>query len=438
MSHLEELSALLDEDLLDFILKDGAPLPEIPGEENNLLDISGLLDPGLLDKDTEDMINSMLRHLKDEPSTLQDCLPIDSDSSPSEDQHLSQSSSSNFASSHNVQVDHSYSCHLDEPMPECTRSDTTEDSSSDHRARMGLENPSGTLGQSSSFPTATAGDAEHHQLVPGATMQFEFPELFLTEEERQFLENGLSLPPCLSLGEAEDQLLKDTSQNTQNKQPAQSSQHRKKSNMNGLENRMEAQNQELEKKVQLLQEQNKLLLGKLQKLQALVRQFAKRTTTVKTMVVILSLYLLFSRNISVLQGTEQQLDPRVLPQENHEFPNQVVAVVQEDAVMEELTAAPEDPSMSGVLSQLWEVLQSQSNIDPASVLNNISSCDLPAAAGSELGTPQPEEQCPETYMLQVPMEWAVKEQEGVEHAVPAVSGQQHADKVNATTSCFLG
>ncbi|XP_026721764.1 cyclic AMP-responsive element-binding protein 3 isoform X3 [Athene cunicularia] len=408
MSHLEELSALLDEDLLDFILKDGAPLPEIPGEENNLLDISGLLDPGLLDKDTEDMINSMLRHLKDEPSTLQDCLPIDSDSSPSEDQHLSQSSSSNFASSHNVQVDHSYSCHLDEPMPECTRSDTTEDSSSDHRARMGLENPSGTLGQSSSFPTATAGDAEHHQLVPGATMQ------------------------------AEDQLLKDTSQNTQNKQPAQSSQHRKKSNMNGLENRMEAQNQELEKKVQLLQEQNKLLLGKLQKLQALVRQFAKRTTTVKTMVVILSLYLLFSRNISVLQGTEQQLDPRVLPQENHEFPNQVVAVVQEDAVMEELTAAPEDPSMSGVLSQLWEVLQSQSNIDPASVLNNISSCDLPAAAGSELGTPQPEEQCPETYMLQVPMEWAVKEQEGVEHAVPAVSGQQHADKVNATTSCFLG
>ncbi|XP_074789050.1 cyclic AMP-responsive element-binding protein 3 [Athene noctua] len=436
MSHLEELSALVDEDLLDFILKDGAPFPEIPGEENNLLEGSGLLDPGLLDKDTEDMINSMLRHLKDEPSTLQDCLPIDSDSGLSEDQHLSQSSSSNFASSHNVQVDHSYSCHLDKPMLECMRSDMTEDSSSDLRAWMGLENPSRTLGQSSSFPTVIAGDAEH-QLVPGATVQFEFPELFLTEEERQFLENeGLSLPACLSLGKAEDHLLKDMCQKIQNKQPAQS--HRKKSNMNGLENRMAAQNQELEKKVQLLQEQNRLLLRQLQKLQALVRQSAKRTTTVKTMVVILSLYLLLSHNISALESTEQQLDPRVLPQENHEFPNQVVAVVQEDAVMEELTPAPEDPSMSGVLSQLWEVLQSQSNTDPTSFFNSISSCDLPAAAGSELGTPQPDEQCPDTYILQVPVEWTIKEQEEVEHAVPVVIGQQHADEINTTTSCFLG
>ncbi|CAN0342210.1 unnamed protein product [Bubo scandiacus] len=438
MSYLEELSALVDEDLLDFILKDGAPFPEIPGEENNLLEGCGLLDPEHLDKDTDDMINSMLRELKDEPSMLQDCLPIDSDSGISEDQHLSQSSSSNFASSHNVQVDHSYSCHLDWPMLESMRSDMAEDGSVDLGTWMCLEDPSRTLGQSSSLPTAVAGDAEH-QLVPGATMQFEFPELFLTEEERQFLENeGLSLPTCLSLGKAEDQLLKDMCQKIQNKQPAQSGRRRKKSNMNGLENRMAAQNHELEKKVQLLQEQNRLLLRQLQKLQALVRQSANRTTTVKTMVVILSLYLLLSHNISALESTEQQLDPSVLPQQNHEFPNQVVAVVQEDAVMKEVTPVPEDPSMSGIFSQLWEVLQSQSNTDPASFFNSISSSDLPAAAGSELSTPQPQEQCLETYILQVPVEWTAKEQEEVEHAVPVVIEQQHADEMNTTTSCFLG
>ncbi|XP_074712587.1 cyclic AMP-responsive element-binding protein 3 isoform X2 [Strix uralensis] len=407
MSYLEELSALVDEDLLDFILKDGTPFPEIPGEENNLLEGCGLLDPELLDKDTDDMINSMLRELKDEPSTLQDCLPIDSDSGISEDQHLSQSSSSNFASNHNVQVDHSYSCHLDWPMLESMRSDMAEDGSVDLGTWMCLEDPSRTLGQSSSFPTAVAGDAEH-QLVPGATMQ------------------------------AEDQLLKDMCQKIQNKQPAQSGRRRKKSNMNGLENRMAAQNHELEKKVQLLQEQNRLLLRQLQKLQALVRQSANRTTTVKTMVIILSLYLLLSHNISALESTEQQLDPSVLPQQNHEFPNQVVAVVQEDAVMKEVTPVPEDPSMSGIFSQLWEVLQSQSNTDPASFFNSISSSDLPAAAGSELGTPQPQEQCPETYILQVPVEWTAKEREEVEHAVPVVIEQQHADEMNTTTSCFLG
>uniref|UniRef100_A0A8C8B1W3 cAMP responsive element binding protein 3 n=1 Tax=Otus sunia TaxID=257818 RepID=A0A8C8B1W3_9STRI len=279
MSYLEELSALVDEDLLDFILKDGAPFPEIPGGENNLLEGCGLLDPELLDKDTDDMINSMLRDLKDEPSTLQDCLPIDSDSSISEDQHLSQSCSSNFASSHNVQVDHSYSCHLDWPVLETMRSDMAEDCSIDRGTWKCSEDPSRTLDQSSSFPTAVAGDAEH-QLVPGATVQ------------------------------AEDWLLKDVCHKIQNKQPAQSGRRRKKSDMNGLENRMAAQNHELEKKVQLLQEQNRLLLRQLQKLQALVRQSANRTTTVKTMVIILSLYLLLSHNISALESTEQQLDPR--------------------------------------------------------------------------------------------------------------------------------
>lgn len=42
MSCPEELDALADVDLLDFLLKDDAPCPEIPGEQNGLLEDWGL------------------------------------------------------------------------------------------------------------------------------------------------------------------------------------------------------------------------------------------------------------------------------------------------------------------------------------------------------------------------------------------------------------
>ena len=45
MSCPEELVALADQDLLDFLLKDDAPCPEIPGEENGLLEDWGLPEP---------------------------------------------------------------------------------------------------------------------------------------------------------------------------------------------------------------------------------------------------------------------------------------------------------------------------------------------------------------------------------------------------------
>jgi len=44
MSCPEDLTALTDEDLLEFLLKDDTPCPEIPWEENNLLDDWGLLE----------------------------------------------------------------------------------------------------------------------------------------------------------------------------------------------------------------------------------------------------------------------------------------------------------------------------------------------------------------------------------------------------------
>lgn len=47
MSCPEELSALPDEDLLEFLMKDDAPCLEIPGEENGLLEDWGLPELGV-------------------------------------------------------------------------------------------------------------------------------------------------------------------------------------------------------------------------------------------------------------------------------------------------------------------------------------------------------------------------------------------------------
>ncbi|XP_032848187.1 cyclic AMP-responsive element-binding protein 3 isoform X2 [Tyto alba] len=431
MSSTEDLPTLLDDDLLDLIMKDSGSFPE-----NNPLEGLDLLDPEL-DMETDDMITSMLQHLKDDPHSLQDYLPIVSES-VCEDLLLSHDPSSNSDIRHIVQIDHNYSCNQDSSVLESMKSDMAEGGVSTDFA-MDLEGTSNTLGENSSFPTAAAADAEH-QLVPGTTVEFEIPGLFLTQEEKQFLEEeGLSLPPCLTVDQTEYQLMNGVHQ-TQNKKPARASGQRKKSNMSGREDRLAAcktQNRELEKKVQLLQEQNRLLLSHLQKLQALVRQSANRTTTIRTMVIMLSLYLFLSHNVSMLKGNEPQTKWWALSQQNHAFLNRVVAVEQEGAAMEGSTPATEDPLLSGILSQLQEVFQGQPNTDPTS--SNSASCPAPSAAsGSGLGSHQPQEQGCRSYVLHVPVAWAAKKQEEVEHAPPIVIQQQHADEMSASSSSFLG
>ena len=155
MSCPEELAALVDKDMLDFLLKDDAPCPEIPGEENGLLEDSGLPEPEvsssggiaaglwgglapcllkafslqLLNMEMDDFISS-LSPFEDEPGTLQGYSPSDSDSSISEDQNLSYSPGSDFASSPRssdiVQFDHNYSLHWDWPVLESVRSEMAE------------------------------------------------------------------------------------------------------------------------------------------------------------------------------------------------------------------------------------------------------------------------------------------------------------------------
>ncbi|NXX57096.1 CR3L3 protein, partial [Scopus umbretta] len=426
MSCPEDLVNLGDKDLLDFLLKDDAPCPEIPGEENGLLDDWSLPEPELLDKEMDDFISSLLNPSEDEPGTLQNYSPADSDSGISVDQRPSHSPGSNFAvspqSSDIVQVDHNYSLHRDWLLLESVRSDMPE-------------------GDSSVFPIGVAVDAKP-QFEPGAIMQVltamhsNFPELVLTAEERQLLaKEGVPLPICLPLSKAEERLLKKVRRKIRNKQSAQDSRRRKKIYVDGLENRVAvcmAQNRELEKKVQLLQEQNTSLLKQLRKLQALVRQSTTKTTTARTctMVVVLSFCLVLSPSICLFGNREPQPELRVLSRQIREFPNRVAHDVREDAALEGFSPEPEDPSLSGSLNQSWEEGQSPANPDPRS-FNSSSSSDPPAAVGSELGPPQPQEQRAQSDPLQtaVPAAWKAKRQEWVKPAARIVIQQHHADEM---------
>ncbi|KAJ7396996.1 Cyclic AMP-responsive element-binding protein 3-like protein 3-B [Pitangus sulphuratus] len=426
MSCPEGLDALADADLLDFLLKDDAPCPEIPEEQNGLMEDWVLPTPELLDKEMDDFISSLLSPLEDEPGML-DYLPASSDSSISEDQHLSPCPGSSFASRDIVQVDHNYSLHW--PVLESVRSDMAEgDVTIELGTWVGLEGTSKALEQSSSFPIAVDVDSEP-QLVPGAVVQSDFPELVLTEEEKQLLEKeGVTLPTCLPLTKAEERILRKVRRKIRNKQSAQDSRRRRKIYVDGLENKVAActaQNHELEKKVQQLQKQNMSLLRQLRKLQAVVRRSTPKTTRRKTctMIVFLSFCLILSPSIRSPGSIEPQLEPKVLSRQIREFPNQGVPDVQQDAELEGFSLEPGDSSLLGNLNQSWE--EGQSPLDPDPIpFNSNSSSDPPAAAGSELGSPRSD---PLPAAVLVP--WKAKGQEWVEHPDRVLIQQHHANEM---------
>ncbi|NXF74961.1 CREB3 protein, partial [Sclerurus mexicanus] len=414
MSCPEDLDALADVDLLDFLLKDDAPCPEIPGEQNGLLEDWGLPTPELLDKEMDDFISSLLSPLEDEPGTF-DYLPASSDSNISEDHHLSYGPGSDFAIRDIVQVDHNYSLHW--PVLESVRSDMAE-------GDVTIE----LVEQSSSSPIAVAVDAGP-QLLPEAIVQSDFPELVLTEEEKQLLEKeGITLPTYLPLTKAEERILRKVRRKIRNKQSAQDSRRRRKIYVDGLENRVAActaQNHELEKQVQQLQKQNMSLLRQLRKLQALVRQSAPKTTRRKTctMIVVLSFCLILSPSIRSPGSVEPQLEPKVLSRQIRELPNHGAPDVQQDAELEGLSPEPGDSSLSGNLNQSWEEGQSPLNPSPRS-FNSNSSSDPLAAAGSELG-PLQSDPFPATVLVP----WKAKGQEWVEHPDRVLIQQHHANEM---------
>ncbi|NXW24601.1 CR3L3 protein, partial [Circaetus pectoralis] len=425
MSSPKDLPALIHEDLLDFILKDDVPGPELPEVENDLMQDWGMLEDKVLDEEIDDFLSSLMTSFADEPGTLLDCLPANSDSSISEGQLPSCSPDSNLASdswsSGVVHADHNYSLHAHWPMLESMMSDMAQGGAS-----VDLGN----------FPVAVDAGP---QLVPGATVQVltakhsTFPKLVLTEEERQLLvKEGVSLPTHKPLNKTQERLLKKVRQRIRNKHSASDS-RRRKMYVDDLERRLAActaQNQKLEKKVQLLQKQNMSLLKQLQKLRASMRQSKTRTTiTTCGMVVVLSLCLMVPPSIHSPGRRERKLEIRVQTQRIRKVPNQVAPNVQEGAVLEELSSQPEEPLMSGSLSPSRKEGQSAPNLDPRSSVNSNSSSDPPMAEGSEPGPPQPQEQHVESSTVQtvVLMMWKNGRQEERQHAATVVIEHHRAN-----------
>ncbi|EMP24897.1 Cyclic AMP-responsive element-binding protein 3 [Chelonia mydas] len=462
MSCPEEVVASADDELLSFLLTDDAPCAEFSGDEANLLGDWGLLEPELLnDKEVEDFLSSLLSPFEEGPSALQGHSPLNSDSGISEDQNPFPSPSSWDASpardlacsplsSDIVQVDHSYSLHQDRAVLESVRADTAEGDISidlDMWGDLGSTEETLVEEQSFSFPVAVPMD----DFVPGTPMQFGFPELILTEEEKQLLEReGVSLPSHLPLTKAEERLLKRVRRKIRNKQSALDSRRRKKVYVDGLESRVvtcTAQNHELQKKVQLLQKENMSLLEQLRRLQALVRQSSTKTTTASTcvMVLLLSFCLVLSPSLYPLGARVQQEGFRgVLSRQIREYPSdtahfQAAAAQQAEGpetqgerTMEGLALESEMAPQPGSLNHSRDGGQSPPKAEHGSAINSNSSSDPPPGASSELGPPhQQPEQLPGKGPLHSaqPSAWGAKKQEWVERTTSVVIQPHRADEM---------
>lgn len=122
------------------------------------------------------------------------------------------------------------------------------------------------------------------------TDMFQFKEIVLTEEEKRLLaKEGATIPAHMPLTKAEERTLKRVRRKIRNKQSAQESRKKKKVYVDGLENRVAictAHNQELQKKVHLLQKQNISLIEQLKKLQSMMKMSTMKTTTTSTCVMV--------------------------------------------------------------------------------------------------------------------------------------------------------
>ncbi|XP_075301396.1 cyclic AMP-responsive element-binding protein 3-like protein 4 [Opisthocomus hoazin] len=147
-------------------------------------------------------------------------------------------------------------------------------------------------------------DRLHPTLLPGSRTISQPPappQLRLTEEEKRLLaQEGVTLPGTLPLTQAEERILKKVRRKIRNKQSAQDSRRRKKEYLDGLESRAaacSAQNQELRKKVQELEQRNGSLLRQLRALVAQTSSKAAQTSTC-VLILLLSLGLILSPSYS--------------------------------------------------------------------------------------------------------------------------------------------
>ncbi|KAM6965737.1 cAMP responsive element binding protein 3-like 3 like [Aplochiton taeniatus] len=141
---------------------------------------------------------------------------------------------------------------------------------------------------------------------------FQFKDIVLTEEEKRLLaKEGATLPSHMPLTKAEERTLKRVRRKIRNKQSAQESRKKKKVYVDGLESRVAvctAHNQELQKKVQLLQKQNMSLIEQLRKLQSMMKLSTMKNTTTSTcvMVFLLSFCLIVFPSVNPFSSSPAQ------------------------------------------------------------------------------------------------------------------------------------
>ncbi|XP_062516755.1 cyclic AMP-responsive element-binding protein 3-like protein 4 [Corticium candelabrum] len=145
------------------------------------------------------------------------------------------------------------------------------------------------------------------------------------EEKRLLLQEGVTLPEQMPLTKSEEKALKRVRRKIKNKMSAQESRKKKKVYVDGLEKRVEQTtklNRSLQKKVQMLENQNQSLLQQLKQLQGMVGG-VKLPSSIQTgtcvMVLVLSFALFlwpscnpFSRETSPVSYTSSSVKSRSL------------------------------------------------------------------------------------------------------------------------------
>ncbi|XP_069780288.1 cAMP responsive element binding protein 3-like 3 like [Narcine bancroftii] len=297
-----------------------------PDEEHNdgieFLKDWGLCEHDMLNEhDTEDFFNSIIGSFEDEPPCPISLSPLGSDSGISEDNnnctHEDSPTVSDVALAESllfsevINCDHNYSLTQNlQNDANCLYSVKTEKPSIERDISIVLDDwePELLTVTSQVLPeeeraglvTLTIEDLQQHS----KSNQYCFEELILTEEEKRLLsKDGMHLPTSLPLTKSEERALKRIRRKIRNKQSAQESRKKKKNYIDGLESRVAActvQNQELQRKVQHLENQNMSLIEQLRKLQALVKQTTTKTANISTciMVFLLSFTLIIFPSIN--------------------------------------------------------------------------------------------------------------------------------------------
>ncbi|XP_029438625.1 cyclic AMP-responsive element-binding protein 3-like isoform X1 [Rhinatrema bivittatum] len=400
----QEMAEFADQDLLDFLLENKLPPADLEVGVK-LTDDWDLQEQNMMsENEIEDFLSSILAPFEEGLGTrLGHSPPPSSDSGISEDNSFCSPAAWDLSpprtpsGSEIIQSDHNYSLQQEGTVLESVRSETPD-------GDVFIDLDAWVPG----CPEESLPDCPITMCMEDVALktpkQYGFQELTLTEEEKRLLaKEGVDLPSHLPLTKSEERVLKRIRRKIRNKQSAQDSRRKKKHYVDGLESRVAActaQNQELQKKVHLLQTQNISLLQQLRNLQTLVKKTTTKTTTSSTcvMVLLLSFCLILFPSFYPFGARGRQQELRgVLSRQIREFPSDAAPlqdtspgfVHDAGAVPAQPEQEPEQPAaelsptlLTGGLNHTPKA-ESFGKADSSSSLNSNSSADAPAPEAAE-------------------------------------------------------